>query len=201
MERQQRDKAYVLYATQIRSREEILMSILKVIDGITKNLFRIGLSGPQIKNNSNVIECRNSTDADYAILRADEPVGDDDVVTKKFLTNQMGNSVEAIRIPIAFGDAPSKSSTALIPANAIVLTSEVQITTPFSAGVLIKIGQVGNTILLQAGIDNDATAANSYRKEESIGWGAADLAILVTIDGAPAAGEGVITVTYVKPKS
>lgn len=47
--------------------------------GTTKSIFRLGKGGPQIKANAGAIEIRNTTDADYATLRAllVEVFGDD----------------------------------------------------------------------------------------------------------------------------
>lgn len=60
------------------------MGIISNIRGIIGNIFRLGLNGPQLKNNSGVIEHRNSDDTGFAIARGDTPVGDNDLVTKLY---------------------------------------------------------------------------------------------------------------------
>lgn len=61
------------------------MSIFQKIRGTIESIFQLGLGGPQLKNNSGIIEARNSTDATYAVVRGAPPVGDNDFVTKLFL--------------------------------------------------------------------------------------------------------------------
>lgn len=46
------------------------MSLLSRVVGVVGNLFRLGIGGPQLKNNSGVVEVRNATDAGFAELRA-----------------------------------------------------------------------------------------------------------------------------------
>jgi len=49
------------------------------------SIFSVGKNGPKIKNNAGVIEVKNAADSAYAKLRADHPVADNDVVTKRYL--------------------------------------------------------------------------------------------------------------------
>ncbi len=60
------------------------MSLLSRISGVVGNLFRIGLGGPQLKNNAGVIEARNVGDTGYAVLRAGTPVGVADLATRAY---------------------------------------------------------------------------------------------------------------------
>lgn len=57
------------------------MSLWIKIKGTVETLFQIGASGPQVKNNSGVIEARNSTDTAFAVLRVADPVGANDALT------------------------------------------------------------------------------------------------------------------------
>jgi len=62
------------------------MGILKNFTGIIGNLFQIGgATGPQLKNNSGVIEAKNSDDNALVILRCLAPVGDTDVTNKYYV--------------------------------------------------------------------------------------------------------------------
>ena len=60
------------------------MSFLSKIGGTFSALFQVGKSGPQIKNNAGVIEHRNAADAAFVIARGADPVGADDLTTKRY---------------------------------------------------------------------------------------------------------------------
>ena len=111
--------------------------------------------------------------------------------------SQMSGVERTIRFPIT--NAASQSSAAQIPANAIVLDRYINVTTPYSAGATITMGQTGSAALLQATTDNLATVAGEYHVSQEVAWGASALAVLVTVAGAPAAGVGVVSVTYAVP--
>jgi hypothetical protein len=104
-------------------------------------------------------------------------------------------------IRFAITNAASQSSAKAIPANAIVKTRDVTVTTPFSAGATIAVGQTGTPALLQATTDNlpQGAANSTYEVADEVAWGAAALAVLVTVGGAPAAGAGFVSVFYSLP--
>ncbi len=54
------------------------------VTGIGGNV-ELGKGGPRIKDSSGVIEHRNAADDGYVIARGDHPVGDNDLVTKRYL--------------------------------------------------------------------------------------------------------------------
>lgn len=60
------------------------MGLFKNIRGTFETLFQLGKDGPNLKNNSGVIEARNAADSDYVRMKAATPVDDADVVTKKW---------------------------------------------------------------------------------------------------------------------
>lgn len=60
------------------------MSLYTKIRGTIESIFQIGLAGPNLKNNSGVIEARNAADSGFAIVRGASPVGNDDLVTKAY---------------------------------------------------------------------------------------------------------------------
>ena len=107
--------------------------------------------------------------------------------------------VSCIRMPIT--NAASQSSTTSIPANAIIRRAMLDITTPYSGGATIAVGQTGTTSLLMATGDNVATLANQYEASMDVAWGAGALAVLVTVAGAPAAGAGFCVVEYTSPNT
>ena len=47
------------------------------IDGTTGETFQLGLNGPNLKNNSGIIECRNSNDTGFANIKAKKFIGPD----------------------------------------------------------------------------------------------------------------------------
>lgn len=68
-----------------------MTDVFKRLLGTVANFFRIGLNGPQLKNNGGVLETRSADDSTYAILRAAAPSGNDDLVTKAYGdTNYLG---------------------------------------------------------------------------------------------------------------
>jgi len=57
---------------------------MKKLRGTIETIFRLGLAGPQIKNNSGVIEIRNAADDGYAVVRGGLPVAANDFVIKSY---------------------------------------------------------------------------------------------------------------------
>ena len=104
-------------------------------------------------------------------------------------------------IDMAIGTAASQSSTAIIPASAIITEVLLNVTTPYSGGATIAVGQTGTANLLLSTGDNDPQVADQYLSEARVAWGASSLAVLVTVGGAPGTGVGTVTVTYSMPLS
>jgi len=63
------------------------MSWFSKLRGTIESVFQLGLGGPQLKNNSAVIECRNSDDSGFAIMRTNNPVNSHDAVTQLYMSN------------------------------------------------------------------------------------------------------------------
>ncbi len=103
-------------------------------------------------------------------------------------------------IDFALGLATASSVTQ-IPANAVVLRSEVKVTTAYSAGALIAIGQTGTTGLLQATGDSVPQTIDEYVADQRTSWGGSALAVLATITGSPSVGAATVTVMYTLPNS
>lgn len=49
------------------------------------SIVEFGKAGPQLKNNSGILEHRNNADDDFVIARGAHPIGDNDLVTKYYL--------------------------------------------------------------------------------------------------------------------
>jgi hypothetical protein len=104
-------------------------------------------------------------------------------------------------ISMTITNAASQSSATSIPANAVITGTRLLITTPYSAGATIAVGQTGTTNLLMLTGDNTATVSDEYQTPQTIAWGSSALPVLVTIAGAPSAGAGQLVVDYCVPNS
>lgn len=174
------------------------MSLWAKIIGTIETKFQLGLGGPQWKANGGVIEARDSADAAMVKIRALDPAGATDVATKNYVdTGTLGGSVR--QISFALTNGASQSSATQIPANAVVLKVQLEITTPYSGGATISVGQSGSTSLLMGTTDSNPQAAGIYEVGEDVAWGVSALAVLVTVAGAPAAGVGKCIVNYTTP--
>jgi hypothetical protein len=93
------------------------------------------------------------------------------------------------------------SSVTSIPANAVILRSEVKVTTAYSAGATISVGQTGTAALLQATGDNVPQTIDEYIADQRTAWGASPSQVLATVAGAPTLGAATVTVMYTLPNS
>lgn len=174
------------------------MSLFSKIRGTIETIFQIGLGGPQLKANGTAIEGRDATDAGFAIVRGLDPVAANDLVTKNYAdSSTLGGAIREIRF--AIGTGASQNSATTIPANAIIVTAQVEITTPYSAGGALAVGQTGSTSLLMGTSDSNPQVANIYEVNQDTAWGATPRTVLVTVTGGPAAGAGFCIVRYTTP--
>lgn len=175
------------------------MSVWQKIRGTIETIFSLGLGGPQLKNNGGVVENRNPTDTGFAVVRGATPVAANDLTTKAYVDAAAAPGGLFV-IRFALGTSTG-SSTATIPAGAVVFEAAVDVTTPYSAGATISVGQTGSASLLMATTDNLATTAGMYAVPQDQGWGASALAVLATVTGAPSAGAANIIVKYSTPST
>jgi hypothetical protein len=174
------------------------MSLWSKIRGTTETLFQLGIGGTQLKNNSGVIEARDSTDAAYVKVRCLDPAAANDAATKNYVdTGTLGGAVREIRY--ALGTTATQDSTTIIPANAVITKVQVSITTPYSGGATIAVGQAGTTNLLMGTSDNNPQTTGIYEINEDVAWGGSPLAVRTTVGGSPGAGVGVCIVHYTTP--
>jgi hypothetical protein len=177
------------------------MSFFSRIAGNIANFFQIGgPNGPGLNNNAGAIEARNAANSAMAVVRGAPPVGATDLTTKAYVDAAVPPGA-VIDVDVAIGTAATTSSVATIPANAIILRADVNVTTPYTAGATIAVGQTGTVNLLQATTDNVPQLANEYDAPQRTAWGAAPLALLITIGGAPVAGAGSVNIQYTLPLS
>ena len=101
-------------------------------------------------------------------------------------------------IDFAIGTAATTTSATLLSTGAIVLRADVTITTPYSPGATIEVGQAGSLNLFQDTPDNVPTVADFYSAPQRTAAVTAT-SVVATIGGAPAAGAGFVTVQYAVP--
>jgi hypothetical protein len=102
--------------------------------------------------------------------------------------------------PLTYGSATIESATN-IPANAYIASSRVVITTAFSAGTTISIGQTGSASLLLGTGDNVATVVGEYQSGATVPWGSSALPLLATFAGSPTAGAGYMMTLCAVPNA
>lgn len=114
----------------------------------------------------------------------------------------IGNVTGGVRVVrYVIDNTAAQDSTTSIPANARVLRASVEITTPYSAGATISVGNTSTADLIIATTDNDALTANTYQVDQNTDWGSSATVVRTTVAGTPAAGAGVVTVEFSVPLS
>ncbi len=172
------------------------MSIWEKVRGTIETIFQIGLGGPQIKNNAGAFEMRNLSDSAFVITRGLTPVAANDYATKAYVDSG-GASGAVQEIRFAIGTGALQTSVTSIPASAFVSECSVEITTPYSGGATISVGQTGGSVtLFQLTTDNLATASGTYTVAQDTATAGAPATVSVTVGGAPGAGVGVVIVKF-----
>jgi hypothetical protein len=104
-------------------------------------------------------------------------------------------SSETIVVPLGLVTA---SSTTVLPAGALVTLASLNITTPYSVGATIEIGQAASPAAFMTPTgENDPQIVGLYQNPQASVANTPAQAVLVTIAGAPAAGAGSASITYV----
>lgn len=127
----------------------------------------------------------------------------DEDTTTWLKIGDVGGVTGAVRcIRKVIDNSASQDSSSSIPANARILSCNLEITTAYSGGATIAIGNSGNTSLIMATTENNPQkSSRTYSKEQDTGWGGTALPVRTTITGAPSAGAGVVTVLYASPNA
>jgi hypothetical protein len=171
------------------------MSVFEKLRGTIETIFQIGLGGPQLKNNASVIENRNAADAAFVIARGATPLAANDLTTKAYVDGLVGGGGDVLEIRIAVALA-TVSSVTTIPIGAIVIEAELDVTTPYTAGATISLGQAGAVTEFQLTTDNNPQASALYQVPQDTAAASAN-PLLVTVAGGPAAGAATAIVRYV----
>lgn len=173
------------------------MSVYDKIRGTIETLFQLGLGGPNLKNNTGVVELRNAADVAFVKGRGAPAVGADDFVTFA----QAGGAAQEVRFIIsgATGAGTTDSATSL-PAGSRVIRTIVDVTVAFDGGGTISVGTAGSAAQFQATTDNLATAIGTYMSDaQDLAPVGAPTAVRATKGGAPTVGAATIIVLYTVP--
>lgn len=114
----------------------------------------------------------------------------------------LASVVKSIRFALAQATA---SSTELIPANARIIRTDLDVTTGYSGGTSpdIVIGYTGSTSAFMASNDHGGAAglvaAQFYAKQQSTAADSTARAVLATISGTPTGGVAAVEVFYCMP--
>jgi hypothetical protein len=156
--------------------------------------------GPLLKNTSGNLDVRNDADAAFVNVRGADPVIDDDLVTKRYGDANYGGAAGAVQ-SIRFVTAlVTVSSVTSIPANARVTESRFEVTTVYSGGTTIDVGDGVTANLIMDNTDIRETKLGTYRVVQDTDWTTGNT-VTTTVGGAPVAGAGVTFVFYTQPQA
>jgi hypothetical protein len=169
------------------------------IRGTSEQFFSalFGTLRTQWKNNSGAWEARNDADSGFIIGRGATPVGANDWATKAYVDSATGTGADVLEIRFTLGTATTSSATN-VPIGALVVTSQIKITTPYSVGATLSLGQSGSvTEFMGVGDNNPQGTAGDLFEVPQDTAAASTSPVLATVGGAPGAGAAVVVVRYV----
>jgi hypothetical protein len=167
------------------------------IRGTSEQFFSalFGALRTQWKNNAGAWEARNDADSAFIVTRGATPVAANDYATKAYVDSATGNGADVLEIRFTLGTATASSATS-IPIGSIIITAQLDVTTPYTAGATISIGQTGSVSEFMAVGDNNPQATGLYETPQDTA-AASTNPVLATVAGAPAAGAAQVIVRYV----
>jgi hypothetical protein len=176
------------------------MSLWSKIRGTIETAFQLGLGGPYLSNDgSGNVNVQNAAQSAYVIVRGATPVAANDLATKAYVdSGAVVNDGGVQEIRFAIGTSGTYNSTTQIPLNAIVIDCEVDITTAYSNGTTIEVGNASSPALLMATSGNNPQAVGLYWLHQDTAYTGGPATVLVTIGGSPSAGAGFAIVRYVQ---
>jgi hypothetical protein len=174
------------------------MSVFSKLAGTISSFFQLGGPGsPGLNNNAGVLEAKNSANNAFVNLSVATPTTANHAATKAYVDTG-GASAAIMEVRFALGTTTA-SSVNTVPANAVISSVQLDVTTLYSGGTTISIGQTGSVSLLMATGDNVPTVVNLYDSTIDVAWGASALAVLATVAGAPSVGAAQVIVKYSEP--
>jgi len=115
--------------------------------------------------------------------------------------SDIGSVTGAVRaIRYSLDNTATQDSSQQIPASAIVHKVNLKITTPYSGGATIEIGNSSTSDLIMLDSDNlaQALADTIFSVEQDTSWPSAEV-VRTTISGSPGAGAAEVIVFYSNP--
>lgn len=174
--------------------------------GIVGNLFQLGGAGAAnttvLANQTTApatttgVEMRNSANTAFVNARGLDPIVPQDFATKNYVdtSGSVAPAVQEIRLPIALVNV---STTTSLPANSVVNSCELDITTLYSAGATITVGNSSSSTAYMGTADSTPQVVNLYgAPQDTVNTSAS--VINVVIAGAPTTGAGFLIVRYVQ---
>lgn len=136
-----------------------------------------------------------------ANVAAADPTDDSHLVTKGYADANYGAVPGAVReLVFDIGTDATSSSTAELPTGAIVQSVHVDVTTAYSAGAGIKVGNVGDDDeFVDAAASITLTALGTYGVTLRSGARVSAQQVQASISGSPSQGAGKVYVTYSIP--
>lgn len=155
---------------------------------------QLGKRGPRIiKDGTQDVRFRDKDDAAFVNVKVADPVASEDAATKAYV-DANATQDPGFRAAVLDETASQNIGTAL-PAGALVQQVKLEITTPYSTGATIEIGD-GTNVYMTVN-ENDAELAETF---VSLVPGNVVVAgggqITATVAGAPVAGAANVRVTY-----
>lgn len=176
------------------------MSYFSKLRGTFETLFMLGKAGPNLKNNSGVVEMRNNADGDFAIARADAPVGNDDLVTLQYFNdnNNAATGLTWVKLPLLLA---TKVSTSAIPDDATIFACILDIETAYDASATWNVLRTGDpTAAPMATGDNDPAVIGTYEVPQITDWGSTGAGtVTATLVNSPTVGAATLYVGYSTP--
>ncbi len=125
----------------------------------------------------------------------------DDDGTTWVKVGDVGNVTGAMRvIRYILDNTASQDSATSIDANNVIHSAQLKLTTPYSGGATINVGTTADADLILDELDNNPQkpADTIFLVEQDTVW-PINSVVRTTVGGAPAAGDGVMTVIYSNP--
>jgi len=174
------------------------MSLWSKVRGTIETIFQLGLGGPQLKNNSGAIEARDAADATFVIGRGATPVAANDWATKAYVDSGSVIADGGVQtVEWTLGTTASQPAATSIPNGALIFERWLIVTTPYSVGTTVTLGNAGSPAQLQATTDNNPQAVGTYEVREQVTW-TGPAVPLATIAGSPVAGAAKVMIRYVQ---
>jgi hypothetical protein len=140
-----------------------------------------------------------SWDADSIYIWDTDPATD--VWVKIGDIGSLSGAIREIRYVI--DNSATQDSTLAIPANNRIVFCSVEVTTSYSGGATISVGNTATADLFMGTTQNNPQAApgNIYEVGQDTGQGGSATVVRTTVAAAPAAGAGVVVVRFCSPNA